>query len=78
MKKSYLLSLDQNFFDEIQIAAKNTDSSVAEYIRKACRTHLYFQHKYLNENLVAVKKAKKDVESRFWAIAQEENDVYLL
>ena len=77
-KKNYLLSMTQDFWDEISHAAKETDSTVADYIRRACRTHLYFQHKYLKENLAAVRKAKNEVEDRFWAMAEAENDVYLL
>lgn len=76
MKKNYLLSMDQHFFDEIQMAAKKIDLSVASYIRGACRIHLHIQKKYLEENIVAVKEAKRAVEEKFLEVAEQGIDVY--
>lgn len=74
--KQYLLNIDEALWEELRTAAKQTDSTVAAYIRRACKIHIHMQKKHLAKEIEKVNMAKRNVEDKFFEAIDNNPDEY--
>ena len=76
--KQFLLNLDQSLFEEIVESAAAVDSTISDYIRRACKAHILLQKKHLKNDILNVRAAKRIVEQNFWLHHAEAEEDFLL
>ena len=76
--KQFLLNLDPLLFEEIRKSAAAVDSTISDYVRRACKAHILLQKNHLQNEIRNVRRAKNAVEEKFWESAEESAGSFLL